>query len=68
MKESIRKMNEVREIEKRLPGLDCGACGAPTCLALAEDIVKGEAKELDCIHLLREYVHRLSGEMSKIDG
>ncbi len=67
MKDNIRKMNEVAEIEKRLPGLDCGACGAPTCLALAEDIVKGEAKELDCIHLLREYVHRLSGEISKID-
>ena len=67
MKESIRKMNEVAEIEKRLPGLDCGACGAPTCLALAEDIVKGEAKELDCIHLLREYVHKFSGEMSKLD-
>ena len=67
MKDNIRKMNEVAEIEKRLPGLDCGACGAPTCLALAEDIVKGEAKELDCIHLLREYVHRISGEISKID-
>ena len=27
---------------KRLPGLDCGSCGAPTCRALAEDIVRGE--------------------------
>ncbi|MCR5585061.1 MAG: 4Fe-4S dicluster domain-containing protein [Lachnospiraceae bacterium] len=68
MKDNIHKMNMAEEIEKRLPGLDCGACGAPTCRALAEDIVKGEAKELDCIHLLREYVHKLSGEMSKIDG
>ncbi len=66
MSESIRKMNEAEEITKRLPGLDCGACGAPTCKALALDIVKGEAKELDCIHVLREYVHRISGEMSKI--
>lgn len=66
MSDSIRKMNEAEEILKRLPDLDCGACGSPTCRALAMDIVKGEAKELDCIHLLREYVHRISGEMSKI--
>ena len=26
--------------------LDCGACGAPSCRALAEDIVRGDAKEL----------------------
>ena len=65
MRDSIRMMNEAEKIEEKLPGLDCGACGAPTCHALALDIVKGDAKELDCIHLLREYVHRFSDEMSK---
>lgn len=66
MSQSIKLMNRADEVERRLPGLDCGACGAPTCKALALDIVKGEAKELDCIHLLREYVHRISGEMSQL--
>ena len=32
-----------------LPGLDCGACGAPDCRALAEDIIKGLADENFCL-------------------
>ncbi len=66
-KESITKMAQVEELCKKFPGLDCGSCGAPTCKALAEDIVRGEAREHDCIHILRQYIHRLSGEMSKLD-
>ena len=51
---AIEKMNEIEEIYKRLPQLDCGSCGAPSCYALAEDIVKGEAREEDCLIKLRE--------------
>ncbi len=58
MAESIKMMNAAAEIESHLPGLDCGACGAPTCKALSEDIVKGLAQELDCIHLFREYANK----------
>jgi iron only hydrogenase large subunit-like protein len=36
-----------------LPGLDCGACGAPDCRALAEDIVKGLADESFCLVRMR---------------
>ena len=67
MKESISKMSHVSELCKKFPGLDCGSCGAPTCKALAEDIVRGVAKEQDCIHILRDYIHKLSDELSKID-
>jgi len=66
-RESIAKMAKVEELCERFPGLDCGSCGAPTCKALAEDIVRGEAKEHDCIHILKEFIHRLSGEMSRLD-
>jgi len=31
-----------------LPQIDCGACGAPTCLAFAEDVVRGESVLEDC--------------------
>ena len=58
MAESIKMMNEAAGIESHLPGLDCGACGAPTCKALSEDIVKGLAQELDCINLFREYANK----------
>ncbi|MGB4660982.1 MAG: [Fe-Fe] hydrogenase large subunit C-terminal domain-containing protein [Mobilitalea sp.] len=67
MKESIANMTRVDELCKKFPGLDCGSCGAPTCKALAEDIVRGVAKEQDCIHVLREYIHKLSDELSKMD-
>ncbi|MFZ5352968.1 MAG: [Fe-Fe] hydrogenase large subunit C-terminal domain-containing protein [Bacillota bacterium] len=46
---SIKKMEMIKEILKYLPGLDCGVCGAPTCKAFAEDIVKGENPRSVCI-------------------
>lgn len=67
MKDSISKLTRVEELCMKFPGLDCGSCGAPTCKALAEDIVRGVAKEQDCIHILRDYIHKLSDELSKID-
>lgn len=67
MQDSIRKMARVEEMCERFPGLDCGSCGAPTCKALAEDVVRGVAKEEDCIHILKDYIHRLSGELSRFD-
>jgi iron only hydrogenase large subunit-like protein len=68
MKDSINKMGKVEELCSKFPGLDCGSCGAPTCKALAEDIVRGVAKEEDCIHILRDYIHKLSDELSRLDG
>jgi len=67
MKESIANMSRVEELCEKFPRLDCGSCGAPTCKALAEDIVRGVAKEQDCIHILRDYIHKLSDELSKLD-
>lgn len=46
---SMKKMEMIEEILKHLPGLDCGVCGAPTCRAFAEDIVKGENQKSICI-------------------
>lgn len=46
---AMRMMSKLREIEASLPGLDCGICGAPSCRALAEDIVRGYAEENDCV-------------------
>ncbi|HDS59543.1 MAG TPA: hypothetical protein ENN54_04540 [Thermoplasmatales archaeon] len=34
---------------ENLPGLDCGDCGHPTCAALAEAVVAGEASLDDCV-------------------
>lgn len=67
MNESIANMARVEELCEKFPKLDCGSCGAPTCKALAEDIVRGVASEQDCIHILRDYIHKLSSELSKLD-
>lgn len=68
MKESIAAMSKIEELCGKFPGLDCGSCGAPTCHALAEDIVSGRAHERDCVYLLRGYIHKLSEQFSMIDG
>lgn len=68
IKESIAAMAKIEQLCEKFPGLDCGSCGAPTCHALAEDIVSGRAHERDCVHLLRGYIHQLSEQFSMIDG
>ena len=62
--EAIDMMEKMEEICKDLPGLDCGSCGAPTCRALAEDIVKGNAKETDCIHKLKAKIQSVYDQLS----
>lgn len=37
-----------REDTPDAPGIDCGACGAPSCRAFAEDIVRGIAGDRIC--------------------
>lgn len=51
---AITKMSEIEEIYKKLPHLDCGSCGAPNCHALAEDIIRNDANQSDCLIRLRE--------------
>ncbi len=63
MMERIIKTARIDEIEKSLPGLDCGSCGSPTCHALATDIVGGYASEMNCIFKLNERISELAGEL-----
>ena len=58
-KEARRMMTEIEAITESLPKIDCGSCGAPTCMAFAEDIVKGEASADDCTVNLRMLFHQL---------
>jgi iron only hydrogenase large subunit-like protein len=51
MAEAMKKMRRVKEILKCLPDVDCGACGAPNCQALAEDIVQERAAINHCIFI-----------------
>ncbi len=67
MIKALEKMQMIDEITDGLPGLDCGACGAPSCRALAEDIVRENAKETDCIFKLREKVNNIANQLHQIE-
>ncbi len=66
MAEALRMMDRMEDISKRLPGLDCGSCGSPSCKTLAEDIVRGQAVEMDCIFKLRDRLRILAQEMADL--
>lgn len=52
-----RMMSDIESITENLPKIDCGSCGAPTCMAFAEDIVRGEATADECTIIMREMFH-----------
>ncbi|MGI6004682.1 MAG: [Fe-Fe] hydrogenase large subunit C-terminal domain-containing protein [Christensenellales bacterium] len=61
---AMAKMRRIDEITENLPGLDCGACGSPSCRTHAEDIVQGYANEQDCLIRLRERLLQIAQEMA----
>ena len=63
--QSFRMMAEIERITKMLPGMDCGSCGAPTCRAHAEDVVRGESKLDDCVIRMRELLRELERDDGK---
>lgn len=65
--EAMRKMERMDEIYAGLPKLDCGSCGAPSCKALAEDVVRGFGNENDCIFKMRERVRELAKELFELN-
>jgi len=56
-KEARRMMSEIQEIRKDLPDLDCGSCGAPSCAAFAEDIIRGDICADECVVFMRKVFH-----------
>ncbi len=53
LQRAMQKMQEIRKIEQGLPGIDCSACGSPSCHAFAVDVVNGTAKMADCLIVLK---------------
>ena len=48
LQKAISIMEKAQKVMDRLPGLDCAACGSPTCQAFAEDVAKGEISISKC--------------------
>jgi len=51
---SIKRLKERERVYQKLRQTDCGCCGSPTCMAFAEDFVRGEVKLTDCIFLAQK--------------
>ncbi len=48
MERAVVMLGEIQDIADGLPGRDCACCGAPSCMALAEDVAAGRAELSDC--------------------
>lgn len=66
MEKALSKMERIKKLNNYLPGFDCGACGAPTCRSLAEDIVQNKAGISHCVFVQRimEKNYKLSPEQA----
>ncbi|MEZ7873043.1 MAG: (Fe-S)-binding protein, partial [Eubacteriales bacterium] len=53
---ALDMMEQINQIQSRLPGHDCGACGSPSCAAFAEDVARGYCGELDCVYMLKKHL------------
>ncbi len=58
---AIEKRKRAQEICKALPQINCGACGAPTCLSFAEDVVLDQAVLEECVVLMARQVRSEAG-------
>ena len=62
--ESMRMLQKMEEIIKSLPQIDCGSCGAPTCRAFANDVVRGRSDISECVVFMREELKKLHEKSS----
>ena len=66
LSKAIKKRKYKEEIYESLPKIDCGACGSPTCLTFAEDVVKRETDLSDCIFNFPKRFSALTHEMIEL--
>jgi len=63
---ALEKMEGLESLYKKLPQIDCGSCGAPTCRCFAEDVVRQQANVEECIFMLRGKIKELSDQMHQL--
>ena len=57
--ENFERYGKLQKLLETLPGIDCGRCGAPSCKAFAEDVVKSNAEINDCNVIFREQMENV---------
>jgi hypothetical protein len=61
--EAMSRLKQMRAIFAELPHIDCGACGRPSCKAMAEDVARGQGEITECIFKLREDISSLAHQI-----
>jgi iron only hydrogenase large subunit-like protein len=62
---ALQKLKEKEKMIKRLPGIDCGVCGAPDCKTFADDIARGEAGLSNCHFIDKKRKRNVNHETKK---
>ncbi|MBP3889151.1 MAG: 4Fe-4S binding protein [Cellulosilyticum sp.] len=63
---ALEMIEGIEKLYERLPQIDCGSCGAPTCRCFAEDVMRQEVNIEACIFMLRRKIKELSDEMHQL--
>lgn len=63
---ALKMIEGIEALYARLPQIDCGSCGAPTCRCFAEDVMRQEVSIEACIFMLRHKIKELSDEMQRL--
>lgn len=58
-KTAMEIMFKISEIEEKLPGIDCAACGSPSCECFAQDVAMGNAKISDCVFVMKKEIREI---------
>lgn len=66
MDKALAKMQDLEALYGRLPQINCGACGSPTCRAFAEDVVQDRAAENDCVFMVQARLRDAVKELNAI--
>jgi Na+-translocating ferredoxin:NAD+ oxidoreductase RNF subunit RnfB len=61
LREATERKREAERVLAQLPARDCAACGAPGCVAHAQDVARGQASLEDCVFVR---IERLQGAPS----
>ena len=63
---AITRMKQRERIRAYLPGIDCGACGSPTCEAFAEDVASERAEEQLCIFVRQREIENIVKQLTRL--
>lgn len=63
---ALDKLEHINQLATKLPQIDCGLCGAPTCNAFATDVVSNNTSVENCVFVQR--LREQQGQMTSAES